>query len=308
MKKPNGKSSYEIARLVRIEYDGVGPHAATIRRYVNANLSGMSPLKPGVKGDVPAWAFKSLCVAFESYIRICQINSKIGEITYKKLATRINTVLKHDYRQKMLQRVLSATANNLDASTMSVAEDRRVRWTTFTNISSWVDTWEWDLVQLGFAKRDEDGTVRIPDEQLPYIINFDETCLSLDGSTGNKGGRRPITLHDPRLPFNGKQTNKDSLTATLVCGSNAAGEALPPHFQYQTKATTDDGQRLRNEVFQFCPGVVGKFGTKAKTSWDCTFGLNTKGGMDDREFAHYVTSSILPLSQKHVTGKGIVSS
>ena len=220
----------------------------------------------------------TLCVAFESYIQICQINSKMGEISYKKLATRINTVLKHDYRQKMLQRVLSATAKNLDASPMAVAEDRRVRWTTFTNISSWFDNWEWDLVQLGFAKRDEDGTVRIPDEQLPYIINFDETCLSLDGSTGNKGGRRAITLHDPRLPFNGKQTNKDSLTATLVCGSNAAGEALPPHFQYQTKATTDDGQRLRNEVFQFCPRVVGKFGTEAETPGIAPLASTRKAG------------------------------
>ncbi len=35
LKKPNGKSSYEIARLVRNEYDGLGPHAATIRRYTS---------------------------------------------------------------------------------------------------------------------------------------------------------------------------------------------------------------------------------------------------------------------------------
>jgi hypothetical protein len=49
MKITNGKSSYEIARLVRIDYDG-------IRWYINANLSGMSPLKLGVKGDVPARA------------------------------------------------------------------------------------------------------------------------------------------------------------------------------------------------------------------------------------------------------------
>jgi hypothetical protein len=123
LKKPNGKSSYKIARLVQAKYDGVGPHAATIWRYVNANLVRMSPLKPGVKGDVPAWAFKSLCVAFESYIRICQINSKMGEISYKKLAMCINTVLKQDYRQKMLQRVLSATANNLDALVLDMSED-----------------------------------------------------------------------------------------------------------------------------------------------------------------------------------------
>ncbi len=126
----------------------------------------------------------------------------------------------------------------------------------------------------------------------------------LDGVSGHKGGRQPITLHDPCLPFHGKQTNKDSKTVTLVCGSNAAGEALPPHFQFQTKSTMDEGQQIQKEVFHFCPRVIGKFGTKVKTSWDCTFGLNTKGGMDDREFAHYVTNSILPLYPETHDRKG----
>ena len=54
--------------------------------------------------------------------------------------------------------------------------------------------------------------------------------------------------------------------ATLVCGSNATGEALPPHFQFQTKATTDEGQRLRNDVFKHCLQVVGKFGTENERS------------------------------------------
>ena len=44
-KKPDGLSSYEIAEKVRKEFDGVGPHAATIRKYVDANLQGISPLK-----------------------------------------------------------------------------------------------------------------------------------------------------------------------------------------------------------------------------------------------------------------------
>jgi hypothetical protein len=91
------------------------------------------------------------------------------------------------------------------------------------------------LVELGFATRGDDGKVKIPEDQLRFIINFNETCLSLDGTEGRRGGRPEITLHDPRLSYNGKQTNKDrSLTATLVCvcGSNAAGEALPLHFQF----------------------------------------------------------------------------
>ncbi len=38
--------------------------------------------------------------------------------------------------------------------------------------------------------------------------------------------------------------------------------------------------------------------TDTETSWDCTFGLNTKGGMDDCEFEQYVMNSILPLYPK----------
>ena len=166
----------------------------------------------------------------------------------------------------MLQRILLATAKDLDASTMHIAEDRRVRWTTFANVTSWFDNWEFDLVELGFATRGADGKVIIPPEQLYNIINFDETCLSVDGSEGRRGGRPEITLHDPRLPYTGKRTNKDSLTATLVMGSNAAGEALPPHFQYQTKATAEERERVRAEVFRYCPRVVGKFGTDTERS------------------------------------------
>ena len=100
----------------------------TIRCYVNAKLQIMSPLKIGVKGGVPPCVFKSLCVAIESFVHIMimQINSKSGEITYKKLAVRIKAVLHHNYGQKMLQRILQATAKNLDASTMHIAKDRRV--------------------------------------------------------------------------------------------------------------------------------------------------------------------------------------
>ncbi len=96
------------------------------------------------------------------------------------------------------------------------------------------------MVELGFTIRDANGKIAISAEQLYFILNFDETCLSMDGSEGRRGGRPNVTLHDPCLPYTGKRTNKDSLTATFVMGSNAAGEALPPHFQYQMKATTED--------------------------------------------------------------------
>jgi hypothetical protein len=53
------------SKKVKQEYGRVGLHAAMICHYVNANLQGMSPLKMGVKRDIPPCAFKSLCLAFE---------------------------------------------------------------------------------------------------------------------------------------------------------------------------------------------------------------------------------------------------
>ena len=148
------------------------------------------------------------------------------------------------------------------------------------------------MVNLGFTFNDKHGECIIPDEQIRNILNFDETCLSLDGSEGRRGGHPEIVLHDPRFPMTGKAMNKDSLTATFISGSNAAG---PPHFQFQTKATLGDRERICSEVFAFTPHVIGQFGTACEQAWDCTFGLNTKWGMDDREFELYIINSILPL-------------
>ena len=52
----------------------------------------------------------------------------------------------------------------------------------------WFNNWAHDLVKLGFAtKLNDDGEIHIPDDQFGRIINFDEMCLSLDGS-GKQGG------------------------------------------------------------------------------------------------------------------------
>ncbi len=58
-----------------------------------------------------------------------------------------------------------------------------------------VDNWERDLLELGFAKVYSNGKTVIPIEQLKKIINIDETCLVLDGSKCNRGGRPEITFY-----------------------------------------------------------------------------------------------------------------
>ena len=77
----------------------------------------------------------------------------------------------HNYRSKLLNHVLLSTAKYLDVSKMEYCEDQRIRWTTYSNISSWFDSWEYDLVNLGFAFFDnEHGECIIPNEQIQNII------------------------------------------------------------------------------------------------------------------------------------------
>jgi hypothetical protein len=206
----------------------------------------------------------------------------------------------HDTGHVLLRRVLADVAISLNASKTQSAEDRRIHWTTYKNLLMWFDNWERDLVDLGFAYvHPSTGIVVIPIEQLKRIVNIDATCLSLDGSDNVRGGRPEVYLYDPRIHQVGKATSKSLLTSTMmITGSNAAGEAIVPHFQFQSKAKSDDTMRLQYDVAEHMPCVVGQFGfgcEEERTCWPVTFGQNEKRWIDEVEFEKYLLNCIVPL-------------
>lgn len=81
---------------------------------------------------------------------------------------------------------------------------------------------------------------------------------------------------------------------TMIAGCAAKAEALSPHFQFQTKAKTDDRARIRMEVAKYTLNVCGQFSLPEMTTKPSAFGLNEKGGMDDAEFEEYLMNSIVP--------------
>ena len=104
-------------------------------------------------------------------------------------------------------------------------------------------------MELGFAYYDPiTNKVCIPEEQLINILNFDETCMSMDGSTQNRGVRPEVILYDPMFPQVGKVTSKSSLTSTMITGSNAAGDPIPPHLQFQSTAMSKEMMKLQYDV------------------------------------------------------------
>ena len=95
------------------------------------------------------------------------------------------------------------------------------------------------------------GEPVIPEHQLRNVLNIDETCLSqLDGSTIIRNGSAACRS-DPCLPQVGLATSKTLQTVTMITGSNAWGEALPPQFQKMTTAKTKDGMQIQNECYLF---------------------------------------------------------
>ena len=66
----------KIAENIKTKY-GMGPSTSTIHHYVlHLNYVGRSPLKMGHGGGIEAVAYKALCTAFASMVRIQQLNGK----------------------------------------------------------------------------------------------------------------------------------------------------------------------------------------------------------------------------------------
>ncbi len=83
---------------------------------------------------------------------------------------------------------------------MNCAEDRRIRWTTYQNLDLWFDSWETFCVEYGFATINKDGSLHFTEKMKARMLNMDETCLSTDGSNGNRGGRPDCDVLRRTLP------------------------------------------------------------------------------------------------------------
>ena len=259
----DGMSSRKVEAVIKKKYKGVGPSHATIHHYVvTKGEIGTSPQKRGPSGHIPAVAYKSLCAGFATFLRINQLNCKGGVNHRGKMAPIVAETMMVDVEtaREILKRLARDTAIDLGCAKGSFAEERRVRWTTYQNLELWFNTWERELLKLGLMQLDARGLPHIPREKLRQLLNFDETSLSLDGSSINRGGRPAAYWFDPRLPQVGITTAKTAYSSTMITGSNAYGEALPPHFQFTSSAQTDEGKMITVDCIRYMKKVWGVFG------------------------------------------------
>jgi hypothetical protein len=174
----------------------------------------------------------------------------------------------------------------------------------------WFKGWKTMLLLLKFGRLPEDepdpnfddepediqeGEIIFYKGQRARILNLDESRVDLDGSEGNAGGR-PVTQYaDRSLPNAGTASSKTSDACTIICGSNADGEPIPPHFQLPSKAKHDN-YKFNLEILDNMQTVNATFGHSVHKKVPLTFGFNKKGGMDNTEFSRYL-QDLMAISQ-----------
>ena len=136
------------------------------------------------------------------------------------------------------------------------------------------------MILVGFPKKDiANETVRRMIRRRLEALEAKQRPLMVVVVTNNNADLSTLTGED----------------TTTTSGSLAAGESIPPHFQFQTSATSAEGEAIRIEMVRFLLPVEGIFGWGTKPEFPISFGLNSKGGMDDDEFFEYIQKTIMKL-------------
>ncbi len=139
--KENRRMTAEVIEQVEWEFRARGFPVTlskpTINRYAALNMIGTFPLAQGYEGAMPHAAFELLVLAAKSCIKIKQVNSKHIErqmlmIMFNKLCGV--TSLEKRVKETMFKRVIWAMNVSLNASVTPAVEERRIRWTTYSNL------------------------------------------------------------------------------------------------------------------------------------------------------------------------------
>jgi len=300
---PDRKSINVIVAAVNVLCDSnISPKTAAA--YVRNGLIDLSPKKRGPCGEFSKAIFAALKGAYSTFLMLEQAECK-KQSSIKDMALRVNACVNtagHTRsRDDLTRKLRKETSDLFTVGKANMMEQRRLQWTTHHNLDLWFTTFKSTLIELGFGREPtaEDvevvGEVVFFDNQKERIVNLDETDGTLDEANRNRGGRPPMVFTSPDLSSGGTAANKSGYSSTIICGSNAAGEALPPHFQLKSLAQQDCTQRISVDWFLHAATVVGKFGFDEPKELPTTFGLNEKGGMNTIELDKHIKKAILPL-------------
>lgn len=302
---PKDKRRIPVAAAVAVvnETRGSNVNVITARRYIKNGRINESPSRPGPVGKFPMDVKKALLGAYGSYLSLQQAHGN-NQATQKDMARRLESCLLQAgykvngrYYARLFDKEL---AESYTIDKHNVQEKRRAEWTTYQNLNVWFDMWRDFVVDKGFARLATDDEknggldVVFHNGQDRRVINIDETDLSLDRTDGKATGRRPAVRNDRTLPTGNEVKNKSSDRATLLTGSNAAGEPIPPHVQFKSSAQAAN-QRVDISGWTHMRYVKGRFGYDQLQRFLPTVAMNEKGGMNAEALFDYFKNNLLRL-------------
>ena len=201
-------SAYKVAELYNTEHK-TNISKRTLQKYVQEGRAGEPLRQRGPSpGNLSDNTFNLLFQAFESYSMLNQINQQ-GHLNthggYLEVVQDVIRPLLPKVGPSLVNQLLKRTTTDFKGKISIPMEERRSRWTTYSNINMWFNQWETNLLELGFAYR-QNGSIVIPPRQLKHIINIDKTALSLDGANGHCGGRPRVEFYHSSLPASHRRT------------------------------------------------------------------------------------------------------
>ena len=290
----------------------------TIQTHVKEGRIGVPPAWKGPSpAELPENTFNVLVKAFESYLQTQQFNEDTEKRQFAELLRAVQLVLQPLNKPgiSIVYQLLKHTSIDFSLKQANVVEQRRSAWSTCENLDMWFNNWRDFPEEMGFGKtirrgRHETNTIEedfdaetvdaddegeeefvTEDAQLHRIINIDESCLSLNGATQRRGGRPSQVVSDGKMQLGCLRTSKSSVTVTIVCGSSAAGDPVPPHFQFTSTADAEN-MKMKIDIVEHLPNIHAKFGHDDVTEFTPTVAGNKKGGVDNQAFEICINKNI----------------
>jgi hypothetical protein len=218
---------------------GLDVKADTVHKMIrNGNVCLQSPGPGMAMGDN---AHSCMEHAILSNINLCQRNGDTG-LKAATIVAMIEYLLKWSTFMNiprpchLWRKIKTQNSVILELRKEHQSQLGRQIWTTVKNLDEWYDRWQSFCLEFGFSDDDGQGGITFLEEQKRRIVNMDEIKFSTYGSDGGIGGRPSNSINVLGVARSGTAVNKASVSSTLMCGSNAAGEALLIHVMLSSDA------------------------------------------------------------------------
>ena len=306
---PSKESAVRICNRLNAKYGlASGPGRkqlarSTIYEATKGGLAGQSPKKRGPPPKIPDAFLNGLA----SHAQVCQVGD--GELRAKQMkrvigASMLGTQYENEFQADTVWRkVCERHPQAFIAANKMTVEDARAQWTTHDNLDQWFTDVKADLLATEMVvdeiELDENGDlvseVRFKPDVKRRIINMDETHHDLS-ITGDKGGSRSVTYHNPLLQRGANRGVKSARHVTGAYATTAAGEALPPFYIFDSSAKSEENFRVKVEWLAGLPTVSGRFGCPTfQEDLHSFYAVRPRGSMDESLLNQYIESVIVPL-------------